>query len=271
LAAAAPKTVAVVIPISNRVDFTPEEEISFKHLEHYLGRYDKYLVAPESLNIERSGYEIRRFSDQFFGSITAHTRMMLDPLFYEAFSDYKFILTYHLDALVFSDQLLDWCEKDFDFIGAPRVGLSDRPHLVGNGGFALRKVESMLKFLRSREYAVDPEDYWRSVAAGKSMPARALQLPRKFLKQMRYFNNIKREIAFCLQEEVPCEDIFITEFAPKYYPTFRFAPVELAFRFAFDEMPRYCYEVTGGCLPFGCHAWFKQDREFWEPFLLTQP
>ena len=261
-------TVAVVVPISNRSEFTPEEEISLRHLEHYLGGFDRYLVTPESLAIERAGFEIKRFSDRYFGSIAAHTRMMLDTEFYEAFSGYRFILTYHLDALVFSDQLLDWCDKDFDFIGAPRIGMSDRPHVVGNGGFALRKVESMLKVLRSREYAIDPATYWRSINASMPRPMRALNLPRKFLKQIRYFNNIQREIDYLLQETLPCEDIFISESALKYYPGFRFAPAELAFRFAFDEMPRYCFEITGGRLPFGCHAWFKQDREFWEPFLL---
>ena len=262
------KAVAVVIPISNRSDFTPDEEISFRHLEHYLGRYDRYLVAPESLAIERAGFRVKRFRDSYFGSIAAHTRMMLHPSFYEAFSEYRYILTYHLDALVFSDQLLEWCAKDFDFIGAPRIGVSDRPHVVGNGGFALRKVQSMLRVLRSREYAIDPATYWRSISNSKPLPMRALYLPRKFLKRIRYFNNINHEIDFVLQESVPCEDIFISERAVKYYPGFKFAPPELAFQFAFDEMPRYCYELTGGRLPFGCHAWFKQDREFWEPFLL---
>jgi len=263
-----PKTVAVVVPIFNRSHFTSEEEISFRHLEHYLGGYDKYLVAPESLDVERPGFEVKRFGDRFFGSITAHTRLMLDPQFYEAFSQYRFILTYHLDALVFSDQLLQWCEMDFDFIGAPRIGTSDRPHIVGNGGFALRKVESMLKVLRSHEYAVDPAQYWRSISAGKPMPLRLLYLPKKYLKYLRYFNNINRDIDHCMQMPVPCEDIFLSESAAKYYPEFKFAPLDLAFRFAFDEMPRLCFEMTNHTLPFGCHAWYKQDREFWEPFLL---
>ncbi len=265
------KTVAIVVPLSNRSSFTADEEISLRHLMHYLGKYDKYMIAPQSLQVECPGFSIKRFGDHYFGSIAAHTKLMLDPRFYEAFREYRYILTYHLDALVFSDQLLEWCELDFDFISAPRLGTSDRPHIVGNGGFALRKVESMLKVLRSDKYAIDPSAFWKSFSAGKSKPLQLLNLPRKYLKRLRYFNNIKRDIAFCLQEPVPCEDIFITELAGKYYPGFKFAPVELSFRFAFDEMPRLCFEMTGNTLPFGCHAWHKQDRELWEPFLLTQP
>jgi hypothetical protein len=48
-------SVAVVVPAYNRAQFTPDEEISFRHLDHYLGRYDKFLVVPRSLEIERPG------------------------------------------------------------------------------------------------------------------------------------------------------------------------------------------------------------------------
>jgi hypothetical protein len=264
------KTVAVVTPIYNRNYFTPDEEISFSHLEHYLGRYDKYLIAPESLEIDRPGYKIKRFSDRFFGSLVAHTALMLNPMVYEAFREYQFILIYQTDALVFSDKLLDWCAMDFDLIAGPIKLWDDLPLTVGNGGFALKKVESYLKVFRSPEYAVDPGTYWRSISAGKSIPQRLLQLPKKYLKRLHYFNNIDREVALFLRmTDAPWEDIFICTYANKYYPGFKFAPLEPAYRFAFDEMPRYCYEVTGGELPFGCHGWFKHDREFWEPYLLN--
>ena len=41
------KAVAVVVPGYNRSQFTPAEEISSLHLEHFLGRYDKFLVMPQ--------------------------------------------------------------------------------------------------------------------------------------------------------------------------------------------------------------------------------
>ena len=44
------KKVAIVVALSNRAYLTPEEEISLKHLRHFLGRYDKYLVMPKSLD-----------------------------------------------------------------------------------------------------------------------------------------------------------------------------------------------------------------------------
>ncbi len=52
------RSVAVVVPGYNRADFTEDEEISFRHVEHYLGRYEKFLVVPQSLVIERPGFHI---------------------------------------------------------------------------------------------------------------------------------------------------------------------------------------------------------------------
>src|SRR5262252_853341 len=109
------KPVAVVVPIYNRKEFTPDEQISLKHLVHFLGRYDKYLVAPKGLDIDCSDFQVKRFDEKFFGSQVANTQMMLSADFYKEFTGYRHILLYHLDALVFSDQLLEWCEIDFDY------------------------------------------------------------------------------------------------------------------------------------------------------------
>jgi hypothetical protein len=46
------------------------------------------------------------------------------------------------------------------------------------------------------------------------------------------------------------------------------APVEEALGFSFEREPRYCFERNGGRLPFGCHAWNRWDRPFWEPYLI---
>ena len=51
-------------------------------------------------------------------------------------------------------------------------------------------------------------------------------------------------------------------------PGFRGATVDEGLRFAFESAPRRCFELTGHKLPFGCHAWERFDRAFWEPYLL---
>lgn len=264
------ESVAVVVPLSSREGFTAEEQISLTHLRAHLGRYDKYLVAPPGLKIDCPDFEVRRLDAKYFGSIKAYSRLMLSPMFYESFRDYKFILTYHLDALVFSDELLDWCKKDFDFIGAPLKyhSTSTELGLIGNGGFALRKIEAFLRLFKSRRPCVDPKEFWQRISSGKPKSLQLLHYPRKIAKQIGFLNDIDREISLLMKGNGFWEDLFIAKRATYFDPEFRLAPLDMAVRFAFDEFPRKCFEMNGGRLPFGCHAWHKYDRDFWTPYLL---
>ena len=260
--------VAVVVPMSNRADLYPDEEISLRHLTHYLGRYPNYLVVPDGLSIDRPGFQLARFGSEYFGSAAANTRLMLSTHFYERFQQYEYILIYHLDALVFSDRLEEWCDKGYDYIGPPWQITEDTPWVktpgVGNGGFCLRKVSSCLKVLNSTRYTIEPEHYWEKYRAAHSPVEQIINFPRKYLKRLKMFNNIDREIVKFSKNE----DLFWGNRARHYYPDFKIAPIEVALQFAFEGAPRDCYEQNENALPFGCHAWPKYDRSFWEPYLL---
>ena len=262
---------AVVVPMSNRAELTPDEEISYRHLITYLGDYDKYVVIPESLHINFPGFDTIRFDNSFFGSAEAHSRLLLSSMFYEAFSDYKFILIYHLDALVFSDKLKEWCEKDFDFVGSPWIKVDGAPYSgmplfegkVGNGGFSLRKVDSFLKVIYSPVLSVDPSDYWRCNRSSKPILKRYLFLLKSFLKRFIIFNNAKREISRWRDNE----ESFWVNRGTHYYPDFTIPSVDTALHFGFEYAPDVCFKEIG-TLPFGCHAWPKYNRAFWEPYLI---
>jgi hypothetical protein len=263
------KMVAIAVPMSNRAELTADERISFRHLIHYLGQYDKYLVAPKSLDIDYPGFGLKRFSDSFFGSTAAHKRLMLSRRFYQAFSEYEFVLIYHPDALVFSDQLKPWCEAGYDYIGAPWFNTPKTPEngfeMVGNGGFSLRRIASFLKVIDSPRYAIEPATYWETYWSSKPAHLQYFNLPKKYLKRLRVFNGARWRMSRFRRNE----DHFWSEEAVHYYPQFKVAPVEAGLRFAFECAPKYCYEMNGRRLPFGCHAWSRYDRDFWEPFLLT--
>jgi len=262
------KMVAVVVPLSNRPELTPDEVISLRHLTRFLGKYDKFVVSPKSLKVDYPGFEIKRFSDRFFGSTEAHKRLSFSPNFYNAFKDYKYMLMYHLDALVFSDQLMEWCSTDLDYIGAPFIKCGDSPWVkvprVGNSGLSLRKVESFLKIFNSRDYSNDPDDYWREFCQSRTLYSRYLNLPRKYLKRLRMFNGVR----WHLSRWEGNDDKFFADQAKHYYPEFMIAPFDVGLRFAFEVAPSLSFEMNGRKLPFGCHAWPKYDRGFWEPYLL---
>ena len=265
------KLVAVVVPLSNRTTFTEDEKISLKHLLHFLPEYDKYFIAPEGLGVKVQGVDNKYFNAKFFGSLSAHNRLLLSEIFYQTFSDYRFILNYHLDSLVFSDQLTEWCEKDYDFIGPPWIEHEDAPYSdypiyngkVGNGGFSLRKIESFLKVLNSRKRYMDASAL-RALYSAEPWYARFLKFPKKYMRYFPHFNNVKFEIAKFRDNE----EAFWSNRAQHYYPAFKIPSVETALQFGFECVPEYCFKVNNRTLPFGCHAWPKYDRVFWEKYIL---
>jgi hypothetical protein len=265
-------SVAVVITLSHdRTTYTPDEDLSFRHVRHHLGRYDKYVLMPASHQAIYPGLIPKRFPDKCFRSARAHESLLLSEQFYRAFLDYEFILTYNLDALVFSDRLAEWCRAGYDYIGAPWLISPDTPHIteqkVGSGGFSLRRVRSFLRVLASRRHFVEPEEHWRQYAARTGRVTRVLNTPRRYLKRLVHFNGVRSHVRSAVHGNVH-EDRFWAEYATHYDPDFRIAPVDVALGFAFEAEPRACFERIGGQMPFGAHRWQKFDPAFYTPSLL---
>ena len=223
---------------------------------------------PRSLNFSLPDFEIVRFPDRYFTSVLSYNKLVLTDHFYRTFLKYKYILLYQLDALVFSDQLMEWCERDFDYVGAPWLKNANSPEQgfsnVGNGGFSLRKVETALAVLDSREVVIDASEYWTEFQATHTRFSQILNLYKKYLKRFSYFSNVR----WYVRHPHDMEDIFWANIAPKIHPRFKIAPVAEALKFSFESAPRYCFEQNNFQLPFGCHSWEKYDRGFWEPYLL---
>lgn len=266
----AKKRVAIVVPLTDRPGLTPDERISLRHLMHFLGHYPKYLIAPDGMDARIPGFEVKRFDRRYFGSPQAHKRLVLSRKFFTAFEEYEYLLTYHLDALVFSDQLQEWCDAGFDYIGAPWLESMDDPtqgfSQVGNSGFSLRSVPAALRVMDSRRYKVHPDEYWERNHAAKPWHQRLMNRPRKWAKYLVPLNGARGHMTDYRDND----DKFWAKWARHYDPDFRIASIETALRFSFECAPRYCYERNGRQLPFGCHAWARYDRAFWEPFLLTE-
>jgi hypothetical protein len=273
------KPVAIVVPMSMRSQLSAEEQISLNHLLRHLGRYDKFLIAPPGVEygFDTADFAIKRVSKKFFGSMRAYSRMLYWPGFYRQFEDYEYILIYHLDALVFRDELLDWCATGVDYIGAPFMPCPDSPGVpepkVGNGGFSLMKIESTLKVLHER-YRQTPVRYWQDQLADViNFVQKVLRRPRR-LTPAWLRNSMTQPIRAKLQQMDEIEvtavnnDLFWSYHAQEYVPEFKIPDWKTGLRFAFEVCPRHCFELNQGKLPFGCHAWPKYDRSFWEPYLL---
>ena len=97
-------------------------------------------------------------------------------------------MIYQLDCLVFSDKLLEWCELDYDYIGAPLPVSKSDPDKglsrAGNGGLSLRKAKSFLKVLDSPRYVTE------SVSFAKDL----IQAPLPDIKIVKGFKKLKKKI-----------------------------------------------------------------------------
>lgn len=225
------KRVCVVVPTGG-ARLGDDERLALSHLERFLGRYDRCSIGGSVDGLER-----KRFPGRYFRNPVTYSRLLLSRRFYEAFAEYEYVLVHQLDALVFRDELEDWCERGLDYVGAPWLPGESAPFVtepaVGNGGLSLRRVAAFLDVLE---------------AAGE--------------------RHARRWVAGKTESEFEAhEDLFWSFEARRFKPDFRIATVEEALGFAFEVEPRRAFELAGGRLPFGAHAWAKYDRAFWEPFL----
>lgn len=150
------KWVTVVIPVYKEV---PDEleKISLRQIMSILNGYRIAIVAPNDIDLsfyKRLGIkEYVTLSPEWFLSVESYSELCISPKFYELFLEYEYILIYQLDAFVFSDKLLEFCDKGYDYIGAPvpKASWEGVPYYVGNGGFSLRKVSKCLEMTRNRK------------------------------------------------------------------------------------------------------------------------
>ncbi len=257
-------SVAVVVPVP-REKLEHVEEISLRHLELVLGGYDRYLAVPRSLDVDRSGFEIVRFPDASFASVATYSRLLLDPGFYRRFAGYEHLLVYQLDCLVFSDRLSTFCGEGCAYVGAPWLRCRDDPRKgfsrVGNGGLSLRRVAACLRVLDSQREGPGAATVFARLLLSRREP---LTLRRK----LTVAREVARGVSWYRRRYTVNEDRFWSDRARLFDPTFRVADVRTGLAFSFDMAPRYCYERYGR-LPFGCHGWYRRDREFWTRHLLA--
>lgn len=228
------KQVAVVIPYYHN-ELSKTEQIAFKQCMKILLRYPIILIVPDNLSISDSvqalGIEVAKVPSKWMRSIETYNFMMLNVDFYRMFLSYEYILIYQLDAFVFKDELEEFCNLGYDYIGAPWLFGAEyfedekniRGH-VGNGGFSLRNVEASIQILNKNPVAKSdiPEDvYWSS-------------------HDSEEFCVAPKEIALCFSIEEPAEKMFYLN--KKRLPFGCHAWNKISFSFWRPIIEKYGYE-----------------------------
>jgi hypothetical protein len=223
---------------------------------------DKAFIVPRDFLIDESfanfaELPFERFHDSFFDGIVGYNHLMLTVDFYERFRDYKYMLIHQTDAFLFRPDLQYWCNKNYDYIGAPwltprkikkeklyasilalcpwiyssrKRRLVKHYNNVGNGGLSLRKIDTFIKVLESAK-----------------IPA--------ILKN--YFEKMTSDTLYN-------EDIFWSLEGPRLYKKFKKPDWWEAMHFAVELQPSFAYSLMNRELPFGCHASLVHEPEFWK-------
>lgn len=257
-------TVAIVIPCYKERP-NDIEIASIKQCYNVLGNHSIFFVVPDGLKMDYyeqclgKQVDYVSFAPHFFTSIEEYSELLKYNLFYKAFSNYKYILIYQTDAWVFRDELLYWCQKGYDYIGAPWFedfsSHEEGKELwsVGNGGFSLRKVVTFDRITRPTFKVKSLKHILKDERHKKGGLLRCLLFALGFRNTISYYS--KEYWGF------PEDCYFCHVLGP--YIHLNTATPEEALAFAFEKSPAYLFELNHQVLPFGCHAWEKYDKSFW--------
>lgn len=225
------RKIGIVIPVYQEIKDN-NELMALHQATKVLSKYPIIFVTPNLSITLPDGYEVRRFDPIYFKSTESYSRLLMTTEFYMEFSDFEYILIYQLDAFVFSDRLMEFCDLNYDYIGAPwdysapltrKMGVR-----VGNGGLSLRKVSSAIHVTEQRE----------SILQSCPMRERA--------------------------EEY--EDMFFAWCGVNADIDFKIPDVRTAMSFSIEHI-KTADKFVNGQLPFGCHRWYDYGYDVWKPYI----
>lgn len=264
----------IVIPIYKKLNQITCNELAslnqaFKILYKYqiifissdYSKIFEYKVLAKKTLIKNVKFEL--FHESYFTNINGYSKLLMSIDFYRRFSEYHYMLIYQLDAFVFKDELENWCNKKFDYIGAPWFDGYSNPKSnkligVGNGGFSLRNIPKFIFILKEIEKIEKVLMFWTKYNLEKFMKITFILK----IFRLRSIQPLDGLLIF-LNSDIK-EDGFWSEFIPSIFSNFNVAPISEAIQFSFEVLPSYLYDLNNKILPFGCHAWEKYEPEFWE-------
>lgn len=254
------KDVAIIIP-THKEELSDYERISLSQCCKVLGNYDIFLMVPEGLSITNyqalyPELEIIYFPKNNFLSIITYNKLISSYKFFNYFSEYKYLLIHELDSFVFKDALVDWCNQGYDYIGAPWIGESNRYRTYL--GYATTSSNLFLDKLKKR---LAYKNRKKVVFVGNGGFS---------LRRVRSFKAISRLLPYIIpgfDDAIVHDDIIWSIYVSSYFPFFKIPDYKIALQFSMELQPRYCFAQNQSQLPFGCHAWYKYDQDFWKPHI----
>jgi hypothetical protein len=265
-----PDRVAVLI-FAHQKELDDFEKINFAQCCKVLNNHPIFLVCPDYLDTSQfkaiaRNFEITRVPPQYLASLQAYNRFKISRYLYDRFAAFDFLLTYELDAFVFRDDLSSWCDKNYDFVGAPwfdgfvDANPNSNPLLGCNSGFSLRKTSSCQRVLRTLRMIEPFSTVFNRWKQNNYPSIRGLYR----LIRLSVLSNLFHERFNAYNKN---EDLFWSIAAAQRLGWFRVAEYEVARAFSFECLPERLYQEQNRQLPFGCHKWNAYNLAFWTPHI----
>jgi hypothetical protein len=232
-------SVAVVIPVYMPVIDGLDLFSLHYSLNKLKAKRDIYFVCPESLETAFYSNLFPRakfvtFDDCYFKPVENYNQLLLNPFFYEKFDACEFILLYQTDAIILRDELDYWCNQEYDYIGAPWPMANK---------FVVNTDRFKGQNRRVRCYVGN---------GGLSL--------RRVNKCVELFDEFP-EASGNLAKYGIHEDLFFSMYG-LLSDNFSIPDKITASKFSLEISASFFFDLNGGHIPMGAHAWWKYDPDF---------
>lgn len=250
-----------------RATLAKSERASLERCLAVLGSHPIAIVKPATLDLStllkaHPQLVCESFPDRFFADVAGYNELLLSDAFYARFERFAYVLIHQLDAWVFRDDLLAWCSRGFDYIGAP--WLAD-PHLPSRAALIRRALKRRVYRWLKRRARREPGMHYTQYAYASGNGGFSLRRVARMREVLATLHTQAEEYRRG-DLEGHHEDLFFCVEANRYWNRVSIPSLREAARFAWELQPSVAAILTQGELPFGAHGWDKLHKDEWRPF-----
>lgn len=263
------RLVTVVIPIYT-LKLSDVDWLALRQCFKVLGHHDIAIIKPQSLDLSpfpdliggNPQYRVEAFDDSYFAGREGYNRLMLSTDLYRRFLDSRYIFIHQSDVYVFRDELEQWCQRGYDYIGAPWLPAEGD---VSGWNLPRRAIYMLRQLMGKRKSSCHPINLKYRVGNGGCSLRHTRHLHDASVKLADALARAAADSSTSKNFEDVVWSVRVNELSPG---TLRIAPYQEAALFSIESHPSMAMRITGGQLPMATHAFARRrNRTFWKQYI----
>lgn len=263
------RLVTVVIPIYT-LKLSDVDWLALRQCFKVLGHYDIAIIKPKSLDLSpfpdliggNPQYRVEAFDDSYFAGREGYNRLMLSTDLYRRFLDSRYIFIHQSDVYVFRDELEQWCQRGYDYIGAPWLPAEGD---VSGWNLPRRAIYMLRQLMGKRKSSCHPINLKYRVGNGGCSLRHTRHLHDASVKLADALARAAADSSTSENFEDVVWSVRVNELSPG---TLRIAPYQEAALFSIESHPSMAMRITGGQLSMATHAFARRrNRTFWKQYI----